>query len=217
MSCFHPLLAVPRGITENGKIKYIPVKSDQYTVDQYHNIKWLNEFKENGVDRPIWIPCGRCIGCRLDKSREWALRCMMELKKTPEGLASFITLTYNEECVPINYYPDPETGEALRSLTLRLEDLQKFWKRLRRSLKNKKIRYFACGEYGSETWRPHYHAIVFGYKPDDLVKTQQNDTNAYFSSKSLQKLWPYGNVIVANVNFDTCAYVARYTAKNLVL
>ena len=212
VSCFHPLFAEQKGFTENGKPRYIPVKLDQQNFDFQYSKEILRLRKETD-NKAIWIPCGRCIGCRLDKSREWALRCMMELKTCENGLASFITLTYNESSVPISYYPDPDTGEALPSLTLRLDDLQKFWKRLRKSIPDKKIRYFACGEYGSETWRPHYHAIIFGYKPDDLVKTQQNDTNAYFSSKTLQKIWTYGNVIVAGVNFDTCAYVARYTAK----
>lgn len=137
---------------------------------------------------------------------------MMELRSY-KGLAIFLTLTYNEEKVPITYYGAPGTGEALPAYTLRLDDLQKFWKRLRKSLPDQKIRYFACGEYGSETWRPHYHAIVFGYRPSDLVLYQRNETSSYFTSDSISRLWPFGNVIIAGVNFDTCAYVARYTAK----
>ena len=132
VSCFHPLFAEQRGFTENGKPKYVPIKMDKYNFDFYHSKDILQWQKETG-NRYIWIPCGRCIGCRLDKSREWALRCMMELKTCEDGLASFLTLTYNESSVPINYYPDPETGEALPSLSLRLDDLQKFWNRLPKS------------------------------------------------------------------------------------
>lgn len=212
MSCFHPLLAIPHGYTEKGKIKYVPMKLDDPLIDFYKNKKNMKSWKEKGLDRPIMIPCGKCIGCRLDKSREWALRCMMELQSN-NGIACFLTLTYNESSVPITYYPDPHTGEALPGLTLRLDDLQRFWKRLRKSLPDVKIRYFACGEYGAESWRPHYHAIVFGYRPDDLVVKQVNDSSTYFTSASISRIWPAGNVVVAGVNFDTCAYVARYTAK----
>lgn len=210
MSCFHPLKAVPRGFTKNGKIKYVPVAGDYEFDKSAEMVSW---YKEHPEAKAIYVPCGHCIGCRLDKSREWALRCMMELK-SQNGIAIFLTLTYNELSVPITYYPDPSTGEALPGLTLRLDDLQRFWKRLRRSLPDDmKIRYFACGEYGSQTWRPHYHAIVFGYRPDDLVLYEKHETISYFTSDSLSRIWPAGNAVVAGVTFNTCAYVARYTAK----
>lgn len=169
---------------------------------------------KSGVDlKPIQIPCGKCIGCRLDKSREWALRCMMELKTTPKSTASFLTFTYNDDKIPIRYYGSPVDGTALPVYSLDKRDLQLFWKRLRKSLPETKIRYFACGEYGSETWRPHYHAIVFNYWPDDLVVFEQKDSTTYYTSNTLNNLWSRGRVIVAPVTFDTCAYVARYTAK----
>lgn len=214
MSCIHPLIAFPsRKLSKNGKVQYIPIgKYDPELIDNYVGKNSI-EFK-SGIDiKPIQIPCGKCIGCRLDKSREWALRCMMELKSTENRVASFLTLTYSDAKIVPKYYPAPDTGEALPVYSLDKRDLQLFWKRLRKSLPDKKIRYFACGEYGSETWRPHYHAIVFNYWPDDLRVYERKDTTTYYSSDSLNKIWSHGHVIVAPVTFDTCAYVARYTAK----
>lgn len=215
MSCMRPLVAFPsRKRNASGKLSYIPVGLyDPDLVDNYsgkHGVAF--KMGADGCATPILLPCGKCIGCRLDKSREWALRCMMELK-TCKGIAIFVTLTYNESRVPMTYYADPDTGLALPALTLRLDDLQRFWKRLRKSLPDTKVRYFACGEYGERTLRPHYHAIIFGYYPDDLSVYQVCDTTTYYKSDFLDRVWNAGNVLVAPVNFNTCAYVARYTAK----
>lgn len=209
----HPLIAFPsHKLSKNGKIQYIPIKTyNPLEIDQYFGKD--AKFKSGKDLVPIQIPCGKCIGCRLDKSREWALRCMMELKTTENGVASFLTLTYSDDKIPISYYPDPKTGEALPCYTLDKRDLQLFWKRLRKSLPDTKIRYFACGEYGSQTWRPHYHAIVFNWWPNDIRIYEQKETTAYYTSDILNRIWSLGRVVVAPVNFDTCAYVARYTAK----
>lgn len=210
------MIAFPGNITAKGKVKYIPVKDPEKYYSYFFDKKEV-EFRYNldkDISKAISLPCGHCIGCRLDKSREWALRCMCELKENP--LAIFVTLTYNDLKVPYTYFSDPETGEALPALTLRLDDLQRFWKRLRKSLPDTKIRYFACGEYGKETFRPHYHAIIFGYRPDDLKLRERRDTGNYYVSESLARIWKNGNVIVTDVSFDTCAYVARYTAKKFM-
>ena len=75
----------------------------------------------------------------------------------------FCTFTYDDDHVPRSYYPDPETGEAIPSLTLCKRDFQLLMKRIRRRFPDDHIRFFACGEYGSQTFRPHYHAIVFDF------------------------------------------------------
>lgn len=235
MSCFHPLLAYATGWTDNGKMKYCPVGTyDSFRSNVHHSKDVVRQRYKKGdifidterrdgcysvIDGKVYpaieIPCGKCIGCRLDKSREWALRCMLELKDN-KGIACFVTLTYNESRVPLSYFPDPDTGEALPVYSLRLDDIQRFWKRLRKSLPDVKIRYFASGEYGSETWRPHYHAIIFGYRPDDLVVVQENAGQSYYKSDFLDSVWSCGSVIVGDCNANTCAYVARYTSKKSV-
>ena len=97
----------------------------------------------------IKLPCGQCIGCRLDRSRQWANRCMLELQY--HDSAFFVTLTYDDFHVPKSYYADPETGEAYTSLTLCKRDFQLWMKRLRKKFSEDKIRFFACGEYGGQT------------------------------------------------------------------
>lgn len=104
----------------------------------------------------------------------------------------FVTLTYDDLHVPKSYYPDPETGEAHTSFTLCKRDFQLWMKRLRKKFSDDKIRFFACGEYGGQTKRPHYHVIVFGLHLNDLVKyktVQEGDSYyTYYNSDSLQDI-----------------------------
>lgn len=163
------------------------------------------------------VPCGQCVGCRLKYSREWANRCMLELKYHEE--AYFVTLTYDEEHVHRGYYADPDTGEAFENLTLCPEDLQLFLKNLRRQQEYHfphaaQIRFFACGEYGSQTMRPHYHAIIFSLHLEDLEPFGRSfDGFQYYRSQYLEKIWKNGFVGVSQVSWETCAYVARYVMK----
>ena len=94
------------------------------------------------------VPCGKCLHCRKKQRSEWAMRLYHELGYHQDSV--FLTLTYNDKSLPKN-----------DSLVKR--DLQLFFKRLRKALpSDKKIKYFACGEYGDDKECPHYHAIVFG-------------------------------------------------------
>lgn len=182
------------------------------------------------------IRCGKCYGCRMDKSKEWANRCLLELQD--HDSAYFVTLTYDQEHVPISYYPHPETGEAQPVLTLRKDDFQKFMKKLRKRVAPDLLRYFACGEYGSNTQRPHYHAIIYGLRLNDLVPYALNPQGQMtYTSQFLQSVWStrkaptrhgsvtplaadfdyfcetWGRIVVAPCTWQTCAYVARYTLK----
>lgn len=127
------------------------------------------------------VPCGQCVACRLNHARMWSIRCMHESKSYVNNI--FLTLTYNNDNLP-------NGGTLVKS------DLQKFFKRLR---KHKKFRYYACGEYGDESKRPHYHAIMFGLSSDDL--------------KLIQDCWQYGFVYIGDVTVDSCNYVASYVVK----
>lgn len=121
-------------------------------------------------------------------------------------LNCFITLTYNDEYLPF----DSKFGKP----TLCKKDLQDFMKRLRKSLEPLKVRYFACGEYGSKGSRPHYHLILFGYKPSDFVylKTTAKGEIIYRSSW-LEKLWLFGFSSVGDVTVDSAKYCAKYLQK----
>jgi hypothetical protein len=92
-------------------------------------------------------------------------------------------------------------------------------KRIRKKFGDDKIRFFMSGEYGSQTFRPHYHAILFGLHLDDLkpYKTvkEAGEFYTYYNSESLQECWPYGYVVVGEVTWESCAYTARYVMKKL--
>lgn len=206
MSCYHPILAYKSKTVnpETGKCKIVfntPVSMSHW--------------------EPVQLPCGQCIGCRMDYSRQWANRCMLELQD--HDSAYFCTFTYDNDHVPVSYYPDPETGEACPSLTLCKRDFQLLMKRIRKHFPDDHIRFFAAGEYGGQTLRPHYHAILFGLHLDDLVpyKTVREGGTlyTYYNSPSLQKCWldldgnPIGFVVVGEVTWESCAYTARYVLK----
>lgn len=194
--CYHPMRAYPVGINcDTGRVKYAIRKS-----------------AENSEPDPdsIIVPCGQCIGCRLERSRQWANRCMMELKDHRESV--FVTLTYDNPHLPQVVSP----ASGLPVGTLRKRDLQLFFKRLRKSLEPAKIRYYACGEYGPQTMRPHYHAIIFGYSPSDLRPHSKSPQGyQYWISDSLARIWSNGHVLIGEVTWDTCAYTARYIASKL--
>lgn len=169
-------------------------------------------------DKIQYLPCGQCLGCRLDYSRQWANRCMLELQYHESSY--FVTLTYDDFHVPRSWYTDPSTGEAFQSLTLQKRDFQLFMKRLRKRFSDQHIRFFMCGEYGGQTMRPHYHAILFGLKLDDLIEYKKSPQGfSYYNSPSLQACWsdhngdPIGYAVVAGVTWESCAYTARYILK----
>lgn len=230
MACYHPLKGFAIGTTAAGKVDY---KVCSYDVDHVElcNGTWeasgvpIRSMRAEAVVREfIEIPCGQCVGCRLEYSRQWANRCMLELQYHDSSY--FVTLTYDDAHVPKSYYADPETGEAFTSLTLVKRDFQLFMKRLRRSFPNDDIRFFMAGEYGGQTFRPHYHAIIFGLHLDDLKPWRRSKQGfTYYNSEALQRVWsvkdpdgvvrPIGYAVVAEVTWETCAYTARYVMKKL--
>jgi len=133
------------------------------------------------------VPCGKCNFCLETRRNHWCFRLSQELKKSTS--AYFITLTYDEDNVPI-----AENG----SQTLVKRDLQLFWKSLRKSqavITDLKLRYFIAGEYGSQTKRPHYHAIVF---------------NLQIPVHKLQEIWKKGFVHCGRVTGASIRYVTKY-------
>lgn len=156
--------------------------------------------KDGFIDLPVTVACGQCIGCRLERSRQWAIRCVHELQMHER--ASFITLTYTDANIP--------SGN-----TLHHPHFQRFLKRLRKKLYPHKIRYFMCGEYGSKYERPHYHACLYGWDFPDKELWQTRKGVQLYRSASLEKLWPFGYSTVGNVTFQSAAYVARYITKKI--
>lgn len=181
MPCFHPLRGFRgRHRTASGKVPVVFSAS------------------EGWVDQPVELPCGQCVGCRLERSRQWAVRCVHEASLYEDNC--FITLTYDDEHVP-------------EMCSLRVGDFQKFMKRLRKRVG--RVRFFHCGEYGEQFGRPHYHACLFGYDFSDRELWSVRQGVRLYTSAILSELWPFGFSSVGDVTFESAAYVARYIMKKV--
>ncbi|AXH74086.1 MAG: replication initiator protein [Microviridae sp.] len=183
MPCYSPITGfASRVLTANGKRKITFDRSAGYT------------------DMPMTIPCGGCIGCRIDKSRQWALRCVHESKMHP--CSSFVTLTYDDAHLPpFSSLDKPE--------------LQLFFKTLRNRFGQ--FRYYASGEYGENLGRPHYHLILFGlnFAEDRRPYKKNPQGDQLYKSKSLTLAWGKGDVIISDFTYATAAYTARYVMKKV--
>lgn len=205
MSCYRPMLAIPTGEkTERGKnvLKFC-------TPDK---------FGKNHPPGSVLIPCGKCLGCKADYARRWADRMMLELETKKKGM--FVTLTYEGQ-VPLSY--DEETGEVYGPAVCK-EDCQNYMKSLRQEFDGKnnhpgpvKISFFLSSEYGPKYCRPHYHCILFGIGFEDfpdLIPSGKNELGQqYYTSEKMRNIWKHGNVIISEVSYETCSYVARYVLK----
>lgn len=188
MTCYAPLTGYKsKHLTKKGKRKIV------FNVDDGYK------------DLKVEVPCGQCIGCRLDKSRQWAVRCVHEASLYEDN--SFITLTYNNENLP-------------SSKSVNKKVLQDFFKRYRKEIDKhdpgRKIRFMACGEYGDLRNRPHYHAIIFNWRdPYERLWSKSKTGELLFRSPTLESAWKYGHSIVGSVTFESAAYVARYVTKKI--
>lgn len=203
MSCYHPLVAWD--YTEQ-----LDMLGKRDISFRWPDVETQEKMIRQG--RRLLLPCRHCVGCRLDKSREWANRVVMEQPYHEESW--FLTLTYDDEHLPRSLPVDQATGEILSvHATLVKKDLQDFLKRLRKNSKQD-IRYFAAGEYGTQTYRPHYHLLLFGLKLNDLEVLKRNFAgDQYYISPFISKCWPFGVHILGKVTWQSAAYVARYTMK----
>lgn len=143
------------------------------------------------------VPCGQCDGCKIDRSQMWAVRCAHEAQMHRNNC--FITLTYNNESVPHDY-------------SVKLDHFQRFMKRLRKRARGK-VRFFACGEYGDDNLRPHYHSLLFNFDFSDKKFLKFRNGYPLYKSETLSQLWPLGFHEIGLVTFKSAAYCARYTMK----
>lgn len=186
MPCYHPIDAW---------------RPDSYSGDKKLIFKYDVQRCGGRLTPDIKVPCGRCVGCRLERSRQWAMRCMHEAKMHKQNC--FITLTYNEENRPYND-------------DLNYQDFQLFMKRLRERFQGTTIKFYMCGEYGPKLGRPHFHACLFGIDfPDRKLWKVTDSKSKLYRSEILEKLWTKGFSSVGDVNFESAAYVARYIMKKV--
>lgn len=223
MACFHPNHILMR----QGQSRF---------MGRADFLRSSDLFYDNSGSFHALVPCGHCMGCRLDQSRVWADRMLLELQDN-DYKAIFVTLTYNNASIPhawhVGYnkfrdndesiYLDEDEGWIASAsgapTTLSVRDTQLFFKRLRKFFPGRKIRYFLAGEYGPKTKRPHYHAIIFGLTLSDFNDLRVHDFNNLgqprYKSETFQKIWSKGFCILAPVNWNTCSYVSRYTMKKI--
>ncbi|UIB81468.1 replication initiator protein [Flyfo microvirus Tbat2_156] len=138
------------------------------------------------------VPCGKCAPCRLRRIQGWVFRLRQEEKVHTSSW--FVTFTYDQ----------PPLSKA-GLMTLCKPDLQNFFKRLRFNTKRKTIKYYACGEYGTNTKRPHYHAILFDATPEEIEKAWLHNPP---EDRVKRGLLHFGQV-----SDDSIAYTAKYMAK----
>lgn len=197
--CLFPIRAYRWTNRVNGltgvQICSVQCDSDRLIVKPQHKFHLIEE---------LTLPCGRCVECLSSYSNEWANRCMLEASLHNHNC--MITLTYSVE-----------DGSVHK------EDLQLFMKRLRKFVKVP-IRFFECGEYGKKGFRPHYHVIVFGWRPDDLDKFFFRDDHWVFKSSSVSRVWSSGDcwkslsrqpgfITVEDVTWRSAKYCAKYLQK----
>lgn len=190
MACFKPMKGY---VGENGKLVFDKSKS-------------VHGFK-------IAVPCRMCIGCRIDYSKEWAVRCVNEAQMHEDNM--FVTLTYDDDHIP-------------EDLQLNHEDWQQFIRAVRKKYRKYTkrdedgnvidygIRYYMCGEYGEKTSRPHYHALIFNFKFPDMKHEGDRRGNRIWSSEQLTELWGKGHTEIGSVTFQSAAYCARYITKKIM-
>ncbi len=199
MSCFDPLHAYQSLTlkTPSGK-NVITFDATQGQSTPYEKIR---------------LPCGQCIGCRLDRSRQWAVRISHEASCFQHN--AFITLTFAEENI------------NLRNSLVK-KDFQNFMKKLRKEIKGLQyvepltkssnpypIRYFHCGEYGEKFQRPHHHACLFNIDFNDKVLWSSRKGVDLYHSDTLDEIWGHGMCTIGEVNYASAAYVARYITKKI--
>lgn len=163
MACFHPL---PAWRTKNGDVTLSKEKADTELLR---------------------LPCGGCLGCRLDRARQWAIRCKLEAHD--HTTSAFLTLTYDDRWLPP---------------TLQKQHLSRFIKRLREHLRRsaaRHVRHFSAGEYGEINGRPHYHALVFGLSTADR--------------RAVDQAWSLGFTHIADLTDAAINYVAGYNSKKI--
>ena len=193
MPCYNPINAYMLKGRNGSKNKiFLKINELSYPINWYINIQ---------------LPCGRCIGCRLERSRQWAARICCEQQIS--SCSSFLTCTYSSPPMVLG-------SDGVERPTLDKRDGQLFFKRLRKHYPDLNIRYYWAGEYGDTTARPHYHCCLFGldFSEDRVPFTFSNGLPLY-TSETLTNIWGLGHCLIGGLSFESAAYVARYCIKKI--
>lgn len=234
MSCYKPMIRVEKIgsylTAEDGhrynEFKIFTTKYIEKEMKKKKSI--LSQYKN-----PTLIPCGRCIGCRLDYSREWADRAYLEMKEIGKEKCYFVTLTYDNKNLPMNEEVTTSKGFTITKEDAYLndiewqgnldkKDLQRFFNTLRKKMErlryNKEgIRYLAAGEYGEKDRRPHYHMILFNINlpAESFYSPKIINKEMHYKNKIIEEAWGKGFIDITEASWNTSAYVGRYITKKL--
>jgi len=201
MTCFHPLVAAR---LRDGAVRVLgSLKNSHRHVFPL------------GSER-LQLPCGQCKGCRMERSRQWAVRCLHEASLHEKNC--FITLTYSDGNLPSDG-------------SLDYRDFQLFMKKFRKHFEYRNIygtdesgkrvllnpiRFYMCGEYGEQLKRPHFHAIIFGVDlPDKKFYKRTFNQDMLYTSQILEDIWGKGWCPIGDVTYQSAAYVSRYIMKKV--
>lgn len=223
MPCYFPLLAMKDDLYKT--VDIIGSFREDYQDKTWNLLTESNrrDIREHAIERwhfmrkgrsahskLIELPCGKCIGCRLEYSRTWANRNVLESLMHPEGSNWFFTLTLDDSHLVFGREGFATT--VLDDLTAFMKALRQHWSKVHGV--DSGIRFYGTNEYGDESMRPHYHVLIFGCPLFDLeyYKTTENGDILY-KSKELDHIWQKGFVTVAEFNWNTAAYTSRYVMK----
>lgn len=207
------------------KLTVFPDKGHRLTAGKDSRVafgQWIDSVDEDGELTQLFeVPCGKCVECLKDRRQRWTNRLLLEAASYDVHQVYFVTLTYDDEHLDYS-----ESGVA----TLRKKHIQDWIRSLREYVEKSpdpdvyygppcKIRYFAAGEYGDRTLRPHYHVLLFGcdlfgYSPHVQVD-KNNAGQILYSSDLISVTWRNGNNSVARFSAATAAYTCGYVNKKL--
>lgn len=222
MSCYHPLRAF-RDVSGNVNFVRNSIMNDEWLRCRDNFLTFSPSYGS-----VLALPCRQCIGCRLDYSHDWAVRCLLEAKMSIPESCYFLTLTYEDSCIPDSmrsFSSDIDTGEVLfPTLTLDKKELQDFMKLLRYYAFQKYgvegIRFYACGEYGTKSMRPHFHLILFNFNVPDsdlheyrYVKSQSG--MPLLESDIVNLAWKKGLAPIGRLSYNSACYTAGYMLKKV--
>lgn len=176
MACFHPVQAY---LSSSGHVSF-------------------TELARDNIVKSLKLPCQQCIGCRLDRARDWSLRIGHESKS--HAISHFVTMTYDDAHLPMHG-------------SLNYSDVQLFHKRLRKAFGP--FRFFVVGEYGDTSDRPHYHGIYFSLAVPDLKRFGGSDKMPTYASERVNQIWGKGFCLFGSLTPQSASYVCRYALKKV--
>jgi hypothetical protein len=253
LACYHPNFYLPEYAVHLSRFQFLErrlaklkqVKDAKGLILKRFEAEEILDVRPDLEQHIMQVPCGQCIGCRLQRSREWADRCVLESLQYPPNHCWCVTLTYSDEAFVRRdkhgnlLHPSKvivvrnEDGLVNERFNLYPRDLELFFKRLRKTFAPfgyDNIRYFVGAEYGDRGQRPHFHLLLFNISFPDLRVSDRcySENGEIFESDLLTRVWsdnmgsnrvpdyhPIGIAAINRFSWHSAAYCARYAMKKM--